>query len=411
MATCSKCGGWMEDGLTLCPACKRNQDLIDEQESITADQQNQAEEHEAEMRRIAEEQTAEQERIANESHLNEIKRKLLEIAVEGVSAPRSAAKKALVLMESPDFEGNVECFWPSVSSNSFLQDTYLTHLLSTVEESTDAEAFFDPMEASVYNDAVAWVNARGELLNNRALVSEKIDQYSETLRQREVEQRKNEAAEQSAQHLRELKRKASRGTLGLFASALFIISALPIAWHTVSLWMGAWNHGGNPKDWSVRLASAGTSSIGSTVAVWTGIALYVIGLITAIKATWGGIDESNEDNKSVHQLFAFVGSVILTVHFWGQVTDSRFHVAMVAACVILPFIPFVRICLASLGGGMAMAYVLIVPAWVVGWTSGSITGWFSTSHPVQAAPANPGNRPTENQDGTSGIINKIQAGH
>lgn len=179
------------------------------------------------------------------------------------------------------------------------------------------------------------------------------------------------------------------GISRLVFSVIFVVSAAPFAWHILSLWIAAWKTGaGNPKDWSMILASAGSSQLSSGVAVWTGITLYVIGLIGALKVTWRRFDERNEDNKTFHQLFAFVGSVILTVQFWGQVSDSRFHIAMVAACVILPFIPFVRICLASLGGGMAMAYVLIVPAWVLGWTAGSITGWFSTSHPVQSATLN-----------------------
>lgn len=424
MATCSNCGGWKDDGYYLCPACKRNQDLIDEQESIAADQQNQAEEHEAEMRRIAEEQTAEQERIANESHLNEIKRKLMEIAVEGVSEPRTAAKKALVLMGSPDFESNVDWFWPSVSTNSFLKDTYLTHLLSTVNESTDAACFFDAMDAwvtpagSVFSEAVEWLNDDRKALKNRPIISEKLNEYSEVLRQREQEQtereeeeKKQEASNQATENLKNLKRKAARGTLGLIASAIFMFSSLPIAWSIIAFWFSAWKHGGNSKEWSVILASAGSSSIGSSVAVWTAISLYGIGMLVGIRRSFKGTDETNEDNKNAHILLALVGSIVLTVLLWGRVTDTRQHVAMVAACVILPFIPLIRLCLASIGGGMLMAYLLVVPAWVVGWTAGSITGWFSNSHPVKTAPANPGNRVSGPQDSTLGIINRIQSGH
>ena len=418
MATCPKCNGWMDDGLSICPSCKRNQDLIDEQESIASDQQNQAEEHEAEMRRIAEEQTAEQERIANETHLNEIKRKLLEIAVEGVSEPKTAGRKALVIMQSPDFADNVDWFWSSVSKNKFLKNTYLTDLFSEVDQETDSTGFFDPMDASVYNDAWQWVQANQSHLPNGDVVISKFNEYAAVLSQREknqkeqeAEEQKKAAAEQSAAHFRELKQKASLGTLGLISSIIFVAAALPVAWHIISLWFAAWSHGGNPSDWAVRLASAGSSPLGSGVAVWTGIILYLLGLFVGVKAAWGGVDESDDDNKTIHMFLAFVGTVILTVHFWNQVTDSRYHVAMVAACVILPLVPFVRLCLASLGGGMALAYILVVPAWVVGWTTGSLTGWFTKEHPVQQTPAaHAAPAQSVQRDTTSEIINRIQSG-
>lgn len=214
----------------------------------------------------------------------------------------------------------------------------------------------------------------------------------------------------SANGIGKLLRISAAKAQPILVALIFTVSSLPIARQIISHWISAWNHGGNPTDWSVRLASAGSSAIGSTVAVWTGVALYAIGLICVLKATWGGIDESDDDNKSVHQLFAFVGSVILTVHFWGQVSDSRYHVAMVAACVILPFVPFIRMCVASLGVGIAAAYVLVVPAWILGWTAGSVSGWFSASHPVQSAPADPERKTALPQDSTTEIINRIKTG-
>lgn len=390
MATCYICGGWKEDGLSICPACKRNQDLIDEQESIASNQQRQAEEHEAEMRSIAEEQTAEQERIANESHLNEIKRKLLEITVEGVSDPKTAAKKALVIMRSSDFVGNVGWFWPSIARNDFLKNTYLSDLFCEVDEVTDAADFFDPMDGDVYLDALDWIDSNQTLIPNGSIVANKLAEYEEIQTKREIEKEKQEEKDrkiaeekQSSAKLKEIKKKATRGALGLVASGLFIVSAIPVAWSIISKWIQAWNHGGNPKDWSVMLSVAGSSPLSSGVAVWTALILYLLGLLLGVKAVWKGVDERNEDNKTMHQLFAFVGAVILTVYFWNQFTDSRYHVAMVAACLIIPFVPLVRIALASLGGSISLAYVMVIPAWIVGWIAGTLTGWFTKSHPVQ----------------------------
>jgi uncharacterized protein YneF (UPF0154 family) len=362
--------------------------MMDHQKDLARQQsqeiREQNEEHEEEMRRITEQQTSEQERIATESHLNEIKRKLLEIAVEGVSHPKTASQKAMVIIQSPDFSDNAAWFWPAVSRNEFLKATFVSDLFSTVDENTDPAGFFDPMDNEIYNGVVDWIRKNPSAIPNGAIVLQKIDEFSDILKQREKDQQARDAAEQSALHLKQIKEKASRDSLGLMAIVLFSCSAIPVAWHVISLWLGALQTRENPKAWSVMLANAGSTPFASQVGVWSAILALLIGLVIGVFATWKGTDESDEDNMTFHVFFAFVGSVFLTVHFWNLVIDSRFHVAMVVACVILPFIPFVRLVLASLGGGMSLVYILVIPSWLIGCVFGSLTGYFTTSHPVQS---------------------------
>jgi hypothetical protein len=77
---------------------------------------------------------------------------------------------------------------------------------------------------------------------------------------------------------------------------------------------------------------------------------------------------------------------MVTINLWEQVTDPLIHVAMLAACLILPFVPLIRPCLGLLAGGMVLAYILVVPMWIVGWTTGSLIGWLTTDRSVRSIP-------------------------
>ena len=167
---------------------------------------------------------------------------------------------------------------------------------------------------------------------------------------------------------------------------IFAVSAIPIACGIISHWVSAWNAAGlNPKDWSVMLASAGALPFTKVLALGIAILVYVFGMILGIQAVWQSIDQTDDDSQSLHSFLAFVGAVGLTVHFWTQASDSRMHVAMVAGCVIAPFVPLVRGSMASIASGVLLAYIMVVPGWFCGWTAGSVAGWCFQSHPTHQA--------------------------
>lgn len=74
MGSCYNCGAWMEYGGT-CPSCRRAQD-----------QDRKDNQRHREQQRILSEN-------AELAHLNEIKRRLLELSIEGVENPDMARKK------------------------------------------------------------------------------------------------------------------------------------------------------------------------------------------------------------------------------------------------------------------------------------------------------------------------------
>jgi hypothetical protein len=110
--TCNRCGGLTPSvGYTLCPACRRNDQLLDQQ------------------RRVAAQDAAEHRQAQEEAHLNEIKLKLLDLAIAAIEDKESAARKASVLMRSSDFSQNLHFFWRDVSGNEFLFDVYFSDVL------------------------------------------------------------------------------------------------------------------------------------------------------------------------------------------------------------------------------------------------------------------------------------------
>ena len=316
MATCYKCNGWCEDGNSICPDCKRAQEMMIRQEELSRRQSLEAQQHEQDMRRIAQEQVDEQERIANESHLNGLKRKLLEVAMEGVSSPKKAAKEALVIMRSPDFTDNVAWFWPTVSKNEFLKETYLADLLSRVDEKTDPEEFFGVMDGSVYPDAYDWAERHTDSPQGAVLFS-KIDEFNDILNKRQNQQEadeKKQAEEASIQQAKNAQKEAAvrmaKSSLSLVASIIFILSALPIAVHVTTLWYNAWSSaGGNPKEWSVMLASAGHSSLAGGVSVWLGLLVYVGGLLVAVKFVKNALYDRDDDDQALYSFIALLGAV------------------------------------------------------------------------------------------------------
>jgi hypothetical protein len=459
MATCKKCGGWREDSIFSrdCPACKRNTVFIDHQKQLAQQQRDldeqiarkqtnvlhnlaleQLEEQERiaheqmeeqqriafeqreEQQRIVNEQIENQERIANESHLNEIKRKLMDVAMTQVSSPKIASSQALVILRSSDVTDNIAWFWPTISSNDFLKYTYLEDIFSEIDENTDAVDFFDAIDSYVYEDfhqdVQNWLRSNAD--EKSAIKLSKIDEYDRALHQRDQDE-ENERQKRLQEQKEEKKRQAAinaelkaaqynqdrkNSALRHISMAIIIVAVIPIAWHFLSLWISAWNHpvrmsqagvwplildlaGGEitqvGEKCSVILAQAGGSSLSQGLAVWIAVILYLIGLSVGLILAWELIFD---DRELWGMILAPVGAIALTIVFWSEVSSQLIHLIMIVICVICPFIPFIRGGLASLTFGIFLVYFLILPAWIVGWSVGSITGWFYKSHGAMTIP-------------------------
>lgn len=92
---CFKCDAYFSEWNSkyLCSECRRNKDF-------------------------AQRQTQTQREIARSAHLNEIKRNLLNLAIEGLEDRDGASKKIALLMKSSDFRSNLEWFWSDMTSQS-----------------------------------------------------------------------------------------------------------------------------------------------------------------------------------------------------------------------------------------------------------------------------------------------------
>lgn len=105
MGQCPKCGIETEYYYNLpCHACSRNDNLI---------RQNRSLEIEAEERK----------------ELSDLKRKLIDIAIESIENHVLAKKKVLVVFKSPTFSKNEIHFLDEIVSNDFLHNTYLFYRL------------------------------------------------------------------------------------------------------------------------------------------------------------------------------------------------------------------------------------------------------------------------------------------
>jgi hypothetical protein len=332
--------------------------------------------HENELRQIAEEQLAAQEQIAHESHLNEIKSKLLDIAMDGISDPRIAGNKASVLMEAPDFVENLGWFWPTISRNGFLINCYMTAFLSEIDYETDFEELFselaDEIRDSVIEDTVEWARQNHTALSNGAIVINKINEYSKVLAMRAAEAAKATAAALERKEARKKKCEA----VGRFSAVICTAGTLSVAWPFISLWVMAWREQGFDPNLSLSawfLAKAGSFSLSSFVAVWTAIACYVAGLISAVKFVWQRTKNDLADELDI--LPAIIACAIFAIKIWALYPNHLVHIVLIVSCVVLLLISFIRSFLSWLGWGIVLGYTFLIPAIIVGWTAGSLSGW------------------------------------
>ena len=156
-----------------CPDCRRNDELANEQRNIAFD--------------VAEEEERAQARLQQDSHIKDVIRKLLDLALESLENTDLAEKKVKVIMQSATFTGSESDFWPEVMSNSFLADCYYRLRLGD-NPSEDAIASL-PVDAR--NFLMQWA----ESYSNKDYSNKAKSNYSKYRAQRTEEENKKKEAD------------------------------------------------------------------------------------------------------------------------------------------------------------------------------------------------------------------------
>jgi hypothetical protein len=369
MGQCSRCGGW-NDGYGLCPECKRNDDLAEEQRSI------------------AYEQVAEQERIQRqvqeEAHLNEIKRKLLDHAIEGLEDRATAAQKVAVLMRSSDFSGNLAWFWGDVSANAFLSDVYfgiaLGPLTSTGMSENSAVNHFDSLDYRVRGAVGPWLEkqASDSAWTQKALPFYRA--YQQVLHTRQIEQQKEneESARRSAEQQAEYEKQRAKEAAEWRSKerSVGFWSALG-ALGTTGIFLGGYVFGG-----SLKLATWLADSNYAAVSVYGLLALVGLFVMFGSARDYTCDWLKNGDVREV-KLLVYWSAVLLilflTWRSWNS-TEGPVRLALIAAAFGLPFVPLLRGAIGSFALGIAGGLLSLLASYIAGGILSGIFGWIMTSN-------------------------------
>jgi hypothetical protein len=369
MGQCNRCNGWM-DGYGLCPECRRNDDLAEEQRSI------------------AYEQAAEQERIQRqvqeEAHLNEIKRKLLDHAIEGLEDRETAAQKVAVLMRGSDFSGNLNWFWGDVSANAFLTDVYFGIVLEplTSRNMSESEAIkvFDgldyrargvlgvwldkrPADSSWQKKALPLYRAYEKVQRNREIEQKK--QNEENQRHYEQQQKENEthrAKEAARQQAIDRSVGFRSGLAAVAATALFLSGFVLSGFLKLPLWMNSANY--------------------TAVAAFAVLLLLCVFFLFSIArdycSGWLRNGYVDDDFKRIIYWAAVVLMLFLTWRSWSSL-EGPVRFALIAASFGLPFVPLLRGAIGSFAVGVAGGLISLIISYIAGGILSGAYGWVMKS--------------------------------
>jgi len=234
MRTCRRCGATVPSLLSgACERCyeelqakwraehaaeKRAREDKARQEREAEERQRQEEQRriDAEEARLHAEQQrrrseALQQRLHLESHLNGLKRMLLEHAARGVSDPETAIKSLSMIMRSADFSRNIEWFWEDVRGNPFLLDAYFDLMMSPLTKGTmpddAAEELFDGLESLEPGLVETWLSQQPPDSPWQLAAMPQFRRYQQLEAQRLAEQQQQE---EEARRRREDEEEARR---------------------------------------------------------------------------------------------------------------------------------------------------------------------------------------------------------
>ena len=431
MYKCARCNALSESW--LCPACKRNDQLLESQRDESESQRNidrqQAEAQQSldrqqmeeqreiaqqqmeeqrniaqqqmdEQRDIARQQVAMEKEIAQESNLNAFKLRLLDIAIQATTEPEKASAAALIMMRSTTFSENIHWFWEDVFRSEFLHDIYFKEALAPLREDGDAMDYLDSFDPQVMADAEGWLQwpENASDWNQGALL--KIKHYKQVAQRREAERQRVEAerqrvveeqqrivAEQQATEAESNRRSNLRKNYGvwLLSSMVALIYGaiyLVIGWRAYHMWLA---------DGSGLGPGSGMIAVGAT-----GVLFLVILLATLGKIHEWAADSIQRGSQADHFTgivwLAIAASAGIALNYWSVASDTRIHVAMLASVVILPMIPLIRELLALVIVSIVAGMLAYFTASLGGSATGSLVAWVSHDHPI-ATTAKPEAKP------------------
>jgi len=358
------------DGYGVCPECRRNDELAEEQRSIAFEQA-------AEQERI-------QRQVQEEAHLNEIKRKLLDHAIEAVEDKESAARKVSVLMRSSDFSGNLHWFWPDVSGNEFLTDIYFSDVLDPLISQSLSEdsaiKLFDGLDYRVRGVVGSWLEqqASDSAWSKKALPLYRA--YQQVLQRREIEQQKEneESARRSAEQQAEHEKQRAKETAEWHSKerSVGFWSALG-ALGTTGIFLGGYVFGG-----SLKLATWLADSNYAAVSVYGLLALVGLFVMFGSARDYTRDWLKNGDVREV-KLLVYWSAVLLilflTWRSWNS-TEGPVRLALIAAAFGLPFVPLLRGAIGSFALGIAGGLLSLLASYIAGGILSGIFGWIMTSN-------------------------------
>lgn len=368
--SCRKCDAYFSEWNSeyLCSECRRNEDF-------------------------ARQQAETQREVERAAHLNEIKRKLLDLAIEGLEDRDGASKKIAVLMRSSDFAGNLGWFWSDIAANPLLLDVYFEGELAPLAGKSLADKevveFYDGLSYYAQKEVGQWLSRQPADGRWRETVLS-YQKYERVLQDRAAEQRRQSDeyarrnAEEKAAEQKERAEQAARDSKREKSALVFSHTA---AVFCVLLFAGGFLFGG-----SWKLTSW------SSDALYLPISIFGILWLVAVVKFWSSSrtytfecwQDKHWRKQGVHGFYATKSYVpliqisvaglflFLTWRSWSSI-EGPARIALVAAAAGFPFIPFLRGVLASFSLGIAGGLLSLLAAYIAGGVLSGIYGWIMTS--------------------------------
>lgn len=354
MGQCSRCNGWY-DGYGLCPDCQRNDELAEEQRNIAFD--------------VAEEQERAQQRLQSQAHLDELKRKLLDLAMESVDQKDTAYQKACILMKSASFTDNLSEFWNDIQSNDFLRNCYYQLIFTPSICFSDLSGILSSMPDYVLNGAAQWLNSLPSDLYKPDSIT-KYKQFIDERKQRQAEENKlieqrnvayqkeaaarekqqaESAARSNAQRIATERRKNFiTGGLGLGSAFLFLTGfTLGGIWKT-SLWFSE--------------GSYAALAIYVVFAIFCAVRAFKISKTYSYDCLYSNGDEGA---RLLLYWFSVALCILITILAWHKCSQGVLVILFTSAFGI-SFIPFVRGLLGAMSTGILGGLLSLFPSYLGG---------------------------------------------
>ena len=362
---CVKCYAYFSEWNEgyLCPECKRSE-------------------------AFARQQAQSQREVERSSHLNEIKRKLLDLAIEGTEDRETASQKVAILVRSSDFSENLNWFWPEVAANDLLLDVYFSEVLKplAVGSQNDASAveFFDGLNHNARELVGQWL-AKQPYGGRWDEGARKYRHYDEIIRERGAAQKRQaeenarlSALEQTQRNDQQAKENAKRQAAKKRSNLLGSLAAFP----TTLIFLGAFLFAGSLKLslWIERGAQASVGLFGILGLILT-LLFFIIARDYTKTRLMPPPQVGSDETLSILG-FLYVGGMALilwmTWSVWPQLSGPA-RIGLIAAAIAVPLAPLVRGVLGSAAFGIVAGLISLLVSYIVGGILAAIFGWVMKS--------------------------------